>query len=136
MNERQQRFVQEYVTNGFNAHRAAIDAGYSAHTALVRSFKMPLSPSIKPAIAKGIAHTHQVLENELKITVSKKANWLIAIIERVLDKDMPDQYKDAIKAIAELNKMQGHHAPSRSLSITLDATKEKLLDAQRQYKEF
>ena len=138
MHERQKRFVQEYITNGHNAYRAALDAGYTKNTAIACSAKMPTNPTVKPLLDKAMAVADRVLELDLGITIKTKGQWLLQLIEDVLDPNDPkrDYYKDAIKAIQELNKMQGHHMPTRSVSVTLDATKEKLLEVQRQYKEF
>ena len=51
MNERQKRFVDEYIING-NAYRAAINAGYSESYARTRSHKLLENVDIKTAINK------------------------------------------------------------------------------------
>lgn len=138
MNEKQKRFVQEYVVNGFNARQAALAAGYAENTANIESHKMVEKANLKPAIERGIAMSNHILEQEIGLTVRRKAVWLVQLIEDVLNPDNPkrDYYKDAIKAIDQLNKMQGHHMPTRSLSVTVDATKEKLIEATKIYSEF
>lgn len=72
-------------------------------------------------IAKGVA------EQDLEITVEGKLAWLKEITERclqkkqVLDKngEATGEYKfnasDAIRAISEMNKMVGDHAPTKSV---------------------
>lgn len=138
MNEKQKRFVQEYVVNGFNARQAALSAGYTEKTANIESHRMVNNANLKPAIERGMAMSNHILEQEIGLTVRRKAVWLVQLIEDVLNPDNPkrDYYKDAIKAIDQLNKMQGHHMPTRSLSVTVDATKEKLIEATKIYSEF
>ena len=103
MHERQKRFVQEYITNGHNAYRAALDAGYTKNTAIACSAKMPTNPTVKPLLDKAMAVADRVLELDLGITIKTKGQWLLQLIEDVLDPNDPkrDYYKDAIKAIQE-----------------------------------
>jgi len=114
---KQDAFVKEYILNGGNGTQAAITAGYSPDTAQ----QMATENLTKPLIKAALGSHKEELKEEFTISIEKKKMWLEEIIGRcmqhepVMDKDGPTgEYKfganDAIKAINELNKMDGDHA--------------------------
>lgn len=141
LTDKQYQFVTNYIQNGFNAKQAALKAGYSLSYANVKAPKLIDHPAIKARLQKAYQDVEMKLQKELRISISDKARALLRIIEDVIPLDPTqeprrDYYKDAIRAISELNKMQGDYAPEKRLSMTVDATKEKLIDARRQYEEY
>jgi phage terminase small subunit len=50
LNDRQAAFVQAYLTNGFNATRAAIHAGYSKDSAAQQSSELLRNPKVREAV--------------------------------------------------------------------------------------
>lgn len=141
LTERQSKFVLNYINNGYNAYKAAIDAGYSENFAHDRSGQLVYHPAIAERICKAYTTVEVSEFKEMCMSVREKAEILDRIIREVVPKDPTqpiklDYIKDAIKAIQELNKMSGSYAPDRRLNVTVDATKERLLEAKRVYKEY
>lgn len=134
LNQKQYDFTLSYIANGFNAYQAALDAGYKPNYALTRSSTM-----IKhPEIAKRIYKATSDIEEKLKITCLWKATQLKRIIDNIMNAECNTDktYATVIKAISELNKMQGDYAPNKSINLTLDDTRSKLLEARNQYKDY
>ena len=140
LTEKQSKFVSNYIKNGFNAYQAAISAGYSHNYANVGTGELTQHPIIKAKIERAVARLDEVMEEKLAITLQHKAKVLAQIIYDIIPQDgsAPKRkyYKYAINALAELSKMQGHYAPDKTLKVTVDATKEKLEEVKRQYKEY
>ncbi len=127
--------------NGRNAKAAAIDAGYTEKTAHVESCAIIRRPHMQQALSQLEQRIDQELAEKLFITVADKAEILSRIIYDVVPRD-PNQpvlrqyYREAMKAIQELNKMQGHHAPDRSVKLTLDATKQSIAEVKKVYEDY
>ena len=117
LNNRQQRFVDEYLANGGKAYPAAIAAKYSEKYAKAQSHKLLVNVGIAKAIKEGQSE----LKKDLGITAEWKRDQLRNIIvncsnvieqpkgrgdDVAMVKAMIDP-KAAISAIAELNKMDG-----------------------------
>lgn len=140
LTQKQERFVTEYISNGFNGYQAALYAGYAPTSAVVASSKLPNHPIIKKRIARAYNKISEELETELSITLADKMKVLARIIYDIipLDGSEPkrDYYKDALKAMSELSKMQGHYMPDKRVQVTVDGTKERLIEAQKIYEEF
>lgn len=140
LTQMQYNFTQNYISNGFNAYRAAIDAGYSESFALVKAGSLVDKPEIKTRIERAYARIEDRLELELSITIADKAKALASIVYDILPQDGSEPkrklYNEAMKAIDMLNKMQGHYMPDKKLSVTVDATKEKLKEVKRLYDEY
>ena len=95
------------------------------------------SPSFVP-LERATIHISPETERALGITITDKARVLAAIIYDIVPKRGERKttlYVHALKALNELNKMQGHYLPTQSLKVTVDATKDKLLEAKRIYDE-
>ena len=136
LTDKQHRFVLEYVRNGNNIYRAARLAGYThdfAHGNAVDMVK-------KPEIIERIEATFDHKQRELNAQV----DWIVRKLKMVIDQGIPDdgtqaqpiRVKLALSAAQELNKMCGNYAPDKVLKMTVDATKQKLVEASRKYKEY
>lgn len=141
LTQKQYNFTLNYIKNGFNAYQASLDAGYSQTFATVKSGQLITHPEIKKRIAKAYQAVEVKNHNTLCMSITDKAKVLDRIIRAVvpLDETLPvdkEYMKDAIRAIAELNKMSGDYAPDKRLSVTVDATKERLREAKRVYEEY
>ena len=136
LTQKQYDFTINYIKNGFNAYQAALSAGYSPTYSNIHAHKMLEHPIVKKHIQKA----YQKLDRKIDITVEWKAKKLKRIVDNILPDDgSPDLvacYKDAIKAINELNKMQGDYAVTKTLNVTVDETKGRLIDARKIYEEY
>ncbi|WP_245662863.1 terminase small subunit [Endozoicomonas arenosclerae] len=112
MNDKQRRFVDEYLTD-LNATRAAIAAGYSEKTARSQGSRLLTNADISQAIQE----QQETLSTELQITAQTKRKllWDIATFcsQTVAGPDGEQRMRDprsATSAIAELNKMDGAYS--------------------------
>ena len=142
LTERQRSFVISYVTNGYNKLQAALNAGYTRSSALTGTAIID-NPNVKDHIQQAIAQQKRDEDffKKLKVAYNDRLKVLSHIIYDIVDLDNPElskrnMYKVAIAAVNELNKMAGDHAPNKLLSVTVDATKEKLKEARRVYDEY
>ena len=141
LTQKQYDFTLNYIKNGFNAYQAALDAGYSASYAKFKSHTLIHNPVINQRVTKAYQTIEMQQMKTLCMSIQDKAKVLDRIIRAVipLDETEPvklDYMKDAIRAISELNKMAGDYAPDKRLSITVDATKEKLKEVRKIYDEY
>lgn len=140
LTEMQHKFVLNYVRNGFNISKAALEAGYSKSFSKVHSHKLIANPLIKERIEKAYRIVESTQDRLLCMSLQDKARMLSAIIYDVIPQDGSEPkrhyYKDAIRAIQELNRMSGDYAPDKQLNLTVDATKDKLLEAKRIYEDY
>lgn len=116
MTMRQEKYVQNYVTNGFDSIKAAKDAGYKAKDLVVVASRLQGTPAVQKMINK----YQELVEKVTTVTLEKKLKKLGQIIDAYVPEDRePDPRKAsvAISAIAEANKMQGHYAPEKHLSV-------------------
>ena len=137
LTQKQYNFCSSYIKNGFNAYQAAIEAGYSHHYA---NTKAPMLLKLEP-IKERIEKAYQVAEDKLGISWQ----WKLKKLKRVIEAYIPDDPEAnlntfettvGLKALAELNKMQGDYAPDKRISMTVDATQGRLLEARKQYKDY
>ena len=117
LNDRQQRFVNEYLANGGNGTQAAIAAGYSERSAEVTASKLLRNAKVSEAVKAG--------QSEIKDHLCVTAEWKREQLRRIIENctqfiETPSSKGDeavmvsamlepkaAISAIAELNKMDG-----------------------------
>jgi hypothetical protein len=111
------KFCLNYLANGQNATHAYRDAGYTAKNpgvARIGGFKTIRKPHIKQYINEHLKKVHEKLE----ITIEWKMKMLKECVERCAigeaDKDGKLHPSGLIGAIAELNKMQGHLAATKT----------------------
>lgn len=121
---KQELFCQKYCESG-NASYAYRQA-YDAKNMLATTVNRKAAELLKNGkITARVRMMQNEAKNRSEITVDQKRLWLVEIVERTLqhvefiDQDgiKGGQYKfaanDAIKAISELNKMDGDYAATR-----------------------
>jgi phage terminase small subunit len=128
---KQRLFCKAYLANGYNATQAAITAGYSENCA--RQIGAELLS--KPYIRAFIDQTMEKIEKKLDITFETKAELLWKCALRCSgDTEFTDFIPTSlISAVAELNKMQGHHAAEKK-EVTHDVGN-KTADLIKQYEK-
>jgi|HubBroStandDraft_3_1064219.scaffolds.fasta_scaffold280844_1 hypothetical protein len=139
LNERQEKFIQNYISNGANAKKAAIEAGYSPTVASIRASSFLDHPIIKARIDKAYTRLDRQKMKDICLALEERVRLLSKIIYDVIPNEgepIRKHYPDAIRAIQELNKLAGDYAPDRRLSVTVDATKDRLEEAKRVYEEY
>lgn len=133
LNQRQLIFCKNYLVNGFNASKAAVDAGYSPATYYKTSVKLMRNPLVREYLKKRMA----AVEKELDITFEKKMDLLWKAANRcygATDEEVENLKKgllfeppfkfdpgSMVNLVNELNKMQGHHATPKTITLNVDA---------------
>jgi phage terminase small subunit len=141
LTEKQFNFALNYIRNGNNVSKAALDAGYSKRYANGDASNLLKHKGIKERVNNAYDKLVRKQDHILSITIQDKAKVLTRIIYDIVPKDESiepkrEHYKTAIAAIAELNRMAGDYAPDKRLSVTVDATQDKLNDAKKIYNEY
>jgi phage terminase small subunit len=132
LTQKQYNFVNHYITNGFNAAKAACDAGYSEKYSYAQAYSLVNHP----AISEHLKNAYQSAEKETEVTFAWKINKLKQIITAFENSPLSQDAKVVIAAIAELNRMTGDYEPSKRVSLTIDTTKERLSEVKRAYAEY
>ena len=126
LTERQQRFVNVYVTNGGNGSQAYVSAGYKAaspHVASVGSAKLLASASITGAIARAQAATQE------RTTVD--SDRLTGMALKVYESAMDDgAWGAANTAVITLGRLTGSLLDHRSVTVEhrADLVRERLAE--------
>ena len=132
---KQHDFCIQYIQTG-NAVQAALNAGYSQSYSHSRSHELLNLPAVQNQLRKG----YQAVTEKLASTYEWKTQVLEKIVDSFMNKSnktlSAQNAKVVIQAISELNKMAGDYAPDKRLSMTVDTTKERLLEVQRIYEEY
>jgi transposase len=140
LTEREQLFVTHYLSNGYSARAAAKSAGYSDSSCDSHAHHILDKEHIKQRISNAYRKVEARNAKELCMSIEAKAKLLTQIIYDIIPQDgsppKREYYKDALKAISEMNKMSGDYAPDKRLSVTVDATKDKLIEAKKVYEEY
>lgn len=140
LNEREQLFVTHYLSNGYSARAAAKSAGYSNSSCDSHAHHILDKDYIKARIQSAYKKVEARHAKELCMSLEAKAKILTQIIYDIIPQDgsppKREHYPSALKAISEMNKMSGDYAPDRRLSVTVDATKDKLIEAKKVYEEY
>lgn len=134
---RENLFCKHYLIT-LNAKEAAILAGFSKKTAHVLGARLLK----KPKVRKKIRATLLSLERRLDITIDKKIDllWKTALRCYGLTDEEAEKLKrgekvhaifdfDAnamVNVVAEINKMQGHYAPTKTINLNAEASAEKV----------
>lgn len=84
---KQVKFVYYYLTNGFNASQAVLDAGYDTSNPAQVGHKVSRIPHVAAAIAEGIEKYHG-LDNKITIGLNKLLEVDIADYEPYLEGEM------------------------------------------------
>lgn len=115
---RRRKFVQEYLTNGFDTVAAVEAAGYKATRYQRRKTAWRLLQQRKTILE--IKRKLKKMSDDIEITFDYKLRKLKKVIDTAIPEDGPidfTQAKVAIAAISETNRMQGHYA-AQKLDIT------------------
>ena len=99
MTPKQQRFVECYCANGFNATQAAIEAGYSAKTAKEQGCRLLTNVHVAEAID---AHTSRLTERT-EYTREKIAEMLGQAYEDAKHLEAPGAMVQASMGLAKLH---------------------------------
>lgn len=143
---KQRLFCKTYLANGFNATQAAIAAGFSEKNADKIGSQVLGKTRVKEFLHKRMAE----VEKKLDITFEQKMELLWKTAQRCYgpsDEDIKNnsmghrveipfefQPSSLVSTIAELNKMQGHHAPQKTESKLDDDQFKKLLkECEQEY---
>jgi len=123
---KQDKFIKEYLLNGGNSTKAAIDAGYSPNTASEIGYENLNKPQIKAEIEK---HQKAGMKDFIW-SKEKKLKVLESIAENCVSIDGEDKMNNptaAIAAMKEHNLMMGDNAPTVTEStVTNQSLAEKL----------
>ena len=120
---KQRQFVDEYIRNGGNGTQAAISAGYSEHSAHAIACETLKKPYVKEAIEQRRADLNAMskVSVEWRMEMLQKAAELG--LDVFMDKDgnaRPNSISGSVSAIAEINKMTGAHAPTKTAETDSD----------------
>lgn len=140
LNDREQLFVTHYIKNGYSARAAARSAGYSNASSESYAHQLLDKRHIQERITSAYKKVEARHARELCMSIEAKAKILTQIIYDVIPQDgsppKREYYASALKAISEMNKMSGDYAPDKRLSVTVDATKDKLIEAKKVYEDY
>lgn len=140
LTSKQISFCDHYIRNGFNGKAAAISAGYAPSVAL-HAEKIINSPAISSALTKAINKNNQNILDKLGVSYNWRVEKLKTIIDGVISNGDAEEIrwpyvKQALTAIAELNKMGGDYAPDKSLRLNVDMTKDKMQEVRKAYSDY
>jgi phage terminase small subunit len=123
MKPRHLRFCEEYLNNGYNIRAATQAAGYKCKNQH-RGYDLIRMPHIQEYLTRRI--------NQQCAVEQITYDWKVKKLKNVIDKCMPQeiphaplplnatQPQTAVSAISELNKMQGHYAPVKQISVNFN----------------
>lgn len=117
LNKKQQMFVNEYVTNGYNGTQAAIAAGYSPKTASAQSSRMLKNANILRLIEESQKETRKKTEIDKEYILRSYEELLKSCIEEGNPGRDGQTIKDRTnwnKALQNLSKMLGFDAPTKT----------------------
>jgi len=112
---KQDKFVKAYLLNGGNATQAAIKAGYSKSAARIIGAQNLTKTNIKQRLSE----YQQKSDEDFALSKSEKLQYLEQIMTAAMLKDSDKgmiNMVSAIAAIKEHNAMQGHNAPTETVS--------------------
>lgn len=136
LTEKQIRFTKEYIANGFNAKQAALEAGYSQGVAEHATKIIKNNSIIKETIIHAREQANRNALDDCGASYKARVMKLWRVVEDIIpdNGDIRQQHvRNAISAMAELNKMGGDYAPDKSLRLTVDMTKQKLAESKAIY---
>ncbi len=106
MTVRQEKFVNEYLSNGFNATQAAKSAGYSEKTAYSQGQRLLKHDEVKEQVEK-------VREKLLKDSETKVED-LVNVLKEITENEIERRPTASIKAIEVLCKLLGLNATEKT----------------------
>lgn len=136
LNERYLLFCKAYLAgNEFNATKAAIAAGFSKKTARQAGNRLLTNVDIQAYLKKEM----DKLNNKLDITIEWKMQMLKDCAEKCMSghatKEGFIHPSGLVGSLSELNKMQGHYAPEKSINanVTVDPDTEESRNLIKQF---
>ena len=114
LTRKQQSFIYEYLTNGFIASQAAIDAGYSKKTARSEGWKILKNHAVSKVVElfkMEIAAIYDITAPQLLDMVQELIDSCLDENGKIKDKKM---YAEGIKLMA---KLSGNDVPSSQINI-------------------
>lgn len=109
LSPKQEAFVTNYVTNGFNATKAAIKAGYSPNNATPQAARLLTKANVKEAVERK--------QNLLQVQVEySHADWLRDVQVTVAEAREAKSYSAALKGYELLGRHIGALTSDRRLS--------------------
>ena len=146
LNERQKKFVMEYLRNGGNGTEAAIAAGYSPKSAAVQASRMLNDDKVlayKRAQARQIYYNLGLTDEQIALDLREIYNRCMAAVphmswdstahEYVEDGTYTFDSRGAIKALGMLLQMSGRLEPKR-VQVEIQA-KTTIADKQQRLRE-
>ena len=119
LNQRQTKFVQEFLESG-NATKAAIKAGYSQKTAMQIGGKLLRKVEIKKAIQAARQKTAE--RNEM--TIDNQLEYTKEIRDRA---KTATNFKAELSANDQVNKIMGAYAPTKhEVTLSFEEELEKI----------
>jgi phage terminase small subunit len=135
----QQNFVKLFIQTS-NAKQSLIQAGFKCKHPDRYAHQLLKKPQIQELLEK----TRSEVQKKTEVTFEWKVQKLQEIIDRSLNQHLQDDdgsgkklvlSDTAIKAIAELNKMQGHYAPEKRENLNVNTSLENIRRVRDEYKK-
>jgi phage terminase small subunit len=135
------KFVENYLKTG-NASKAYAMINPDAKNPDDNAMQLLKRKSVQELIMKAQS---QSIAN-IQVTFDEKVNHLMAIIVRCMKENEIDEESGiiiehfkpevVIRAIAELNKMQGHYAPEKHVVVNIEGTVDKIRELKIEYDKY
>jgi phage terminase small subunit len=122
---KQQTFVDAMVESNFNQSKASEIMGYNKINGPVYASNFIKNPAVRSALTE----LRKKVEKKTGVTFDYKIEKLLYLVENSDDENV------IIKAISELNKMQGHYSAQKieAINLNVDMDKETLKGYVLQY---
>lgn len=138
LNMMQNKFITAYL-QCWNGTKAAIEAGYSPKTAGKQAYQLMQHPEIKRIIEKTRPDLEKSVEDarsEIVIAHGVSFDWKASMLQNIILSQLDSNPDVAIKAVAELNKMQGHYAPESTINLNVNENREikEIQEIRKMYK--
>lgn len=124
LTEQDREFVRQYFLHDGNGTKAIQAAGFGGRFPQQYASKLLQKPLVKQAIEE----ERERISDAFRVKAADKKRWLVKIVEKCLGENQVDelgiplekeeleefQPTAAIKAITELNRMEGDHAATKA----------------------
>lgn len=116
--DKQRMFIENYLTNGYQAKLAAIQAGYSEKTADVQGCQLLKDPKVKAELDLRRAQ----LAEKFDLTKEYMVKEYLSVIQDAKLGNNPKDRANIVAALAHLTKLCGLDTP-----IKIDVTNKELV---------
>jgi len=127
MSLKEQKFIEAYLLTG-NATKSIIEAGYNTNNPNQMSSSVINRPHVKEAIDK--ARSKVIEKTQINFQTVLETLWDVIIKTKNEGKD-----DICIKAINEMNKMLGNHAPEKHYNINENHEVKEIQEVRALYKK-